>query len=214
MDDYPGTATITEPAPLKVPSCSDAAMVAAWCRGKGAAGLAAALQFFTGPATVLFGWIAETEGHPAEITVSVWDRADRAATAAECAFLQAPAGTRVLERHATMRAGCLVGGSGLTEVLAEVESVVVPARMPDGAMTSLEGETSLGAIIAEHGWREPLGAVPWMGGVSSTARMWIGNQRVASASEQTMPWVCRMLDREPATGLGPVTCPLQGGRSA
>lgn len=165
------------------------------------AGLAAALRSFIGPATMLFACIAGTEDHPAEVTVKVWHSVSRAATAAECAFLQAPAGTRVLERHATMKAGCLVAESDLvaiSDVLAEVESVVVPARLPDDAMTGLKGEVPLGAVIAEHCWREPLGAVPWMGGVASTARMWIGNQRVASASEQIMPWVCRMLERQPA----------------
>jgi hypothetical protein len=182
------------------PSCNDAAAVAAWCRGKGAAGLAAALQLFAGPATLLFACIAGTGDRPAEVTVSVWSTADRAATAAECAFLQAPAGTRVLERHATMRAGCLIADSELvmaSAALAEVESVVVPARLPDSTRTSLKGEVPLGAVLAEIGWREPLGAVPWMGGVSSTARMWIGNQRVASASEKIMPWICRMLERAP-----------------
>ena len=173
---------------MQQPDPGDAAAYARLCQGRGAAGLAWALSTFTGPATVLF---AELVGEP--VTVDVWHRVGRTATPAECAILHAPAGTAVSERHATMR-----GGTGRTGFAAEVRSVLIPARLPAGAATDLAGTVPLGLIVAKYARREPLGAVPYMGGVAAAARLWIGDLPLATASEQVMPWLCTLLTPKPS----------------
>jgi hypothetical protein len=168
-----------------------AAELAASLRGTGAAGLAAALRTWAGPASALFAAIAGVP--PQDVTVDVWQRADRTLTPAECALLHAPPGTAASERHARLHAG-----QGRRGLAADVTSLVIPARLPAGAATSLRGDVPLGLILAGLAVREPLGAVPYMGGVASTARLWIGGLPVAAASEYVQPWICRLLERKPA----------------
>jgi hypothetical protein len=196
MEDSPGAAVLARPLVLSPPSVSDAPTVAEWCRGKGAAGLAAALAMFAGPATVLLAHIIAIlagQDEPAEIRVRAWSTVRRTATAAECAFLDCEAGTPVVKRRCTMRAGigCLVP----TDVLADVESTVITGLLPLGA--DLGDEAGLGVILGDLGWREPLGARVYMGGVAATARMWRGDKRAAAASEEIRPWVCELLDVPP-----------------
>jgi hypothetical protein len=169
-------------------SSSAAAELAAGLRGTGAAGLAAALRTWAGPASALFAALAGAD--PGEVTVDVWHRVDRTLTKAECALLLAPPLTGASERHARLYAG-----QGRRGLAADVTSLVIPARLPASAATDLQGTVPLGLILAGLAVREPLGAVPYMGGVSATARLWIGDLPAAVASEYVQPWICRLLER-------------------
>ena len=205
MEDSPG-ATLVRPPVLRPPSCDDPVLIAGWCLGRGASGLAAALELSIVPATVLSAHLlAALAGAPGDlpgVRVGVWRSCERPATPGECASLRCPAGTPVSERHAVMRA--VTGPAGLVAEIADVESVVIPSRLPEGAGLAPGSTVSLGTVIAEIGWRQPVGASLHGGGVAAAAFMWRGGtHRVAWAHEVFRPWFCdRLAEPPPSATLG------------
>jgi hypothetical protein len=186
------TGTVDRLAPPPGPETGDA---------RAAASVAALLAGRTGPATVLF---EELVGERVHIELSI--RADRPLTAAECLELRTSPGARGHQRTGVLRTVY----SGL--VVAEVSSIIVPARLPTAALRALgipgpehptptPSSIPLGKVLADLGVRrEPLG-VRLAGGstgtpgsrvsVEASARMWLASALVALASERVTAEFCR-----------------------
>lgn len=163
---------------------SDPAIAAKEVKGHGPERLAEVLRIYTGHVTLLVAHIMGADDKPATVTTNTWHSVCRALKPRECAFLDAPSGALAEERHSTMWA------SGV--LVAEVQALVITDRLPKEAREAIKGNTPLGAAVAAISEREPLGAVPYMGGVMSCGRLhrkdW--DSILASASEQFMPWFC------------------------
>ena len=144
-------------------------------RGRGAAGLEELLSTWTGPASELFAWITATGDTPAKIHTDVTHSVVKTLSAAQCAGFRAVPGTPYEERDGWMYAGEDRDGAAV-----KIHSEVILDRLPPGAVTSLHGDVPLGLILGRLCRREPAGnAVPYWGGVSSTAWLWYRDKRVA-----------------------------------
>jgi hypothetical protein len=165
-----------------------------------AALIVALLSRNTGPATLLFEKLAGEQ-----IRIELTSRADRQLTAAECGELYLDPSGRGYQRTGTLR----TADSGMA--VAQVSSVIVPARLPVSARRALgisgpdqpaQPPTGipLGKALADLGvHREPLGArlvcdstrIPGGVSVESSARMWLANVPVALASERVTAQFCQ-----------------------
>jgi hypothetical protein len=159
----------------------------------------------TGPATALF---EELAGEPVRIDLT--GNAYRLLIPAECLELGISAGAYGYQRNGTLR----TVNSGL--VAAEVSSVVVPDRLPPAARRALSmpgpddpapapsaspSAIPLGTVLVGLGVRrEPLSARLTCGITSesgrrtlveSRARMWLGDEPVALASERVTTEFCQ-----------------------
>jgi hypothetical protein len=166
-----------------------------------AASVAALLARGTGPATTLFEELAGEQ-----IRIELTCCADRPLTAAECHELRVSPGSHGHQRTGTLR----TAGSGLA--VAEVSSLVLPARLPASARRALgipgPGDPAplpsaipLGKVLAGLGVRrESLGARLLRDStgsqddrvlVESSARMWVAGAPVALASERVTAQFCQ-----------------------
>ena len=166
-----------------------------------AASIAALLAHGVDPATTVFERLAGEEIH-----IELTGCADRVLTAAECIELRTSPGTHGYHRTGRL---CTVT-TGL--VVAEVSSLVVPARLPAAALKALgipgpedpappPSGIPLGKLLAGLGVnREALGARmvrdsgPNSGGrvsVESSARLWLDGMPAALASEHVTAEFCK-----------------------
>ena len=186
-----------------LPCSDDARKFAEAIQGHGALGLAEAMRKFTAPVSLLFAQlVTDDPDRPGRIEASIWQRVTRAAYWQECALLECEAGTSVMARK-----GRMFGGGARRGLVAQVESLVIPACFPPDARRTLRGdlhEDTPAGLVMDGLTRQGLGASPYMGGVVSTSRLY--NQLgvcVMWAWEHVQPWLCEQLRRPPVLAARP-----------